>query len=160
MKYKILSSLFRKFPEMLWGSSSPPNKWKQGSGPRVKWRRHKTSSIAEVKNECMCVNWSEWILSAVTKLLKVEGSEKWGLKWSEVKWSEVKISGGMCLLSLIYSYAVCMWVTTQHFVLCCCFAVCYVLITRFMFFCFVCFAFYFVRSVFMYCFLYCFSSCT
>jgi hypothetical protein len=25
--------------------------------------------------------------------------------------SEVKISGGMCVLSLIYSHVVCMWVT-------------------------------------------------
>jgi hypothetical protein len=46
------------------------------------------------------------------KCLKVEGSEKW-----RVKWSEVKIFGVMCVLSWIYSYKVCMWVTVQYVLL-------------------------------------------
>ena len=40
-------------------------------------------------------------------------------KWkmgSEVKWSEVKICGGMCVLSLICSYAICVWVPVQSIV--------------------------------------------
>jgi hypothetical protein len=36
--------------------------------------------------------------------LKVEGSEKWGVKCSEVQCGEVKISGEMCVFLLIYSY--------------------------------------------------------
>ena len=34
---------------------------------------------------------------------KVQGSEKWGVKCSEVQWSEVKIFGEMWVLSSIYS---------------------------------------------------------
>jgi hypothetical protein len=32
------------------------------------------------------------------------------------KRSEVKIFGGMCVLSLIYSYALCVWVTVLYVV--------------------------------------------
>jgi hypothetical protein len=32
------------------------------------------------------------------------------------EWSEVKISGGMCVLSLICSYAVCVWDPVQSIV--------------------------------------------
>jgi hypothetical protein len=79
---------------------------------------------------------------------------KWSeVKWSEVKWSEVKWSGVEwsevkwrslveCVLSWIYTYVVCMWVTVQYVLLlshCCiviCFmssAFCYVLINWFIF---------------------------
>ena len=43
---------------------------------------------------------------------QVEGSEKLG-----VKWREVKISGRMGVLSQSYSYAVRIWVTVQYDVL-------------------------------------------
>jgi hypothetical protein len=94
------------------------------------------------------------------------------LEWlNKVKWSEVKISGKMCLLSPIYSYAVCT-LFSVHYILSMLFALsfplCYVLIIlftffiiRFMFiflFCIFCLLFY-VFCVFLYCFVYCFSPC-
>ena len=104
------------------------------------------------------MRWSEGIWSALVTCLNVEGSEKWG-----VKWSEMKSFRGMCVLWLIYtrwfkydrdklwlvytqivpvifeppcSYAVRTWVTEYYVVwfLFCIFCFCYVLITRFMFF--------------------------
>jgi hypothetical protein len=85
--------------------------------------------------------------------LKGEAGENW--EWSKAKRSELKISGEMCVLSLMYSYVVCMWV-----------ALCYIVITRFVFLLFVlclfsrfvCFASNFVFSVFLCRFVYCFSS--
>ena len=67
------------------------------------------------------------------------------------KWKmgrEMKMSGGMCVLSLICSYAVCMWVTVQY-VIWLLFAVCLFVFATFslfvlcLFSCFVCFSFYF-----------------
>jgi hypothetical protein len=64
------------------------------------------------------------ILRAMIKRLRVEGSEKWG-----VKWSEVKRFGGTCVLSWTYSCAVCMWVTVQYVLSHCLFAICFMSFT-------------------------------
>jgi len=58
----------------------------------------------------------------VTKRPKVEGSEKWGVKCSEVKWREMKIVDKMCVLPLIYSYvAVCMFCAVRCVSIICCY---------------------------------------
>jgi len=56
----------------------------------------------------------------MTKRLKLEGSKKWG-----VKWSEVQIFGRMCVLSWTYNYAVCMWFTVQYVLSHCFIALCF-----------------------------------
>ena len=56
-------------------------------------------------------------LCEVTKHPKVEESEKWGVKCSEVKW---RFFGEICVLSLIYSYvAICRFcVVCCHIIIC------------------------------------------
>jgi hypothetical protein len=46
----------------------------------------------------------------------VEGSEKWGVKESEIQGIKARISGEMCGLSWIHSYVVCIWITVQSVV--------------------------------------------
>jgi hypothetical protein len=46
------------------------------------------------------------------------------MKWCEVKWSELKISGEMCVWSLIYSYvAVCMFCAVRCVIIVCCYLI-------------------------------------
>ena len=67
------------------------------------------------------MKWSEGIWS-MTKCLKVEGSEKLGVKWA-------KILGGTCVLIMDFNFVVWMWVVICFMS----FALCYVPINCFMF---------------------------
>jgi len=105
----------------------------------------------------------------VTKRPTVQGSEKWGVKWSEVKcsavmWSEVKwnevfILGEICVLPLIYSYvAVCRFCAVSYHIIICfslsC-SICWTYVLKHSsYVCFLSciFVFYFVYFVILYCF--------
>jgi len=104
----------------------------------------------------------KWRGFLMTKRPKVQGSEKWGVKCSEVKWCEVMILGEMCVLSLIYICAAVYRLCAVRYVIIIWF---YLLLynywTHFLIFflrlfsilCILCFL------LFLYCFVYCFSFC-